>query len=506
MNCNRCQSAAPLLLAFVTLLFISCQGPAGVLAPPPAKRPNVLVILADDAGYGDFGFQGADDLETPHLDRLAAAGTIFTQAYVSASVCSPSRAGLLTGRYQQRFGHECNLEPSPLAFDTSQVTLAEALGAEGYGTAIFGKWHLGSLDHQHPLRNGFDHFYGFISGGRSYFPLPAAERGKSESSLQLNHTPQVLEGYLTDDLGEKAADYITERAAEKQPFFAYLAFNAPHTPMQATEADIARFPDHPRPVYAAMVYAMDRAVGKVMQALQESGSYDDTLIFFLSDNGGAHNNDSSVGQLKGWKGNQYEGGIRVPFVVSWPGHVPRGATHLGMVSSLDIFATALEAAGMDRPTGLDGVSLLPLLQQEDRTVDAHQTLFWRKDEMATVRRGKHKLIRLDDFGTVVYGTSTDNAQFLDEGTKLEGPESMALRDSLAAALSAWEEELVPPHWDEGEPWNAVTRYIYRQLMTNQPVLAKSPPELQRLAAEDQDSGTPPAPGSRVSGARKTSDK
>ena len=472
------------------LLNLACGRPDGEVSSP-AKPPNVLIILADDAGYGDFGFQGSDDLETPHLDRLAATGTIFTQAYASASVCSPSRAGLLTGRYQQRFGHECNLEPSAMAFDTSQITLAEALGAEGYATAIFGKWHLGSLAHQHPLQNGFDHFYGFISGSRPYFPLPADERGKSDNTLQLNHEPQILNGYLTDDLGEKAAAYVAEKSSADQPFFAYVAFNAPHTPMQATEEDLARFTDHPRPVYAAMVYAMDRAVGEVLAALQESGTYDNTLIFFLSDNGGAHNNNSSVGPLKGWKGNQYEGGIRVPFLVNWSGHVPRGETHVGMVSSLDIFATALDAAGITPSHGIDGVSLLPLLKDEDRGADAHHRLFWRKDEMATVRQGNHKLIRLDGFGEVVYGPSVDNERFLDEEHDLSGSSDAALKDSLVAALAVWESGLSEPLWDEGEQWNAVTRYIYRQLMTNEPVLAKSPPELVRLPARHADAAPPP---------------
>jgi arylsulfatase A-like enzyme len=468
-----------LLLLLPLLALIGCSAPDEAtpenLNTPEAKvePPNVLVILADDAGWGDFGFMGAVDLETPNLDQLAASGTVFTQAYVSASVCSPSRAGLLTGRYQQRFGHECNLEPDQaLAFDSSQVSIAEVLQEHNYHTSIFGKWHLGEMSHQHPLRNGFDHFYGFLAGGRSYFPSEKLDKEGNSRAILEDHTHRTFEGYLTDELGNKAADYIKRRAKTKQPFFTYLSFNAPHTPMEATEADLARFPNHDRPVYAAMVYAMDRAIGQVMQSLRETGAYDNTLVFFLSDNGGAFNNNSSVGPLKGWKGNQFEGGIRVPFVVSWPGHLPAGETHTGMISSLDIFATALDAAGGQEMLSLDGVSLLPLLKGDDRSLDAHHTLFWRKDEMATVRHGSHKLINLDGFGAAVYEVS--EAGMLDENNDLSTAGNDQLRDSLQLALENWESELIEPIWIEGGNWNEVTRHIYQRLLRNEPVLYKSP--------------------------------
>ncbi|WP_020570815.1 sulfatase-like hydrolase/transferase [Neolewinella persica] len=474
------------LIAFLSFL---CLGLSACFAPdagtadgktpePGSDHPNILVILADDAGWGDFGFMGAADLETPNLDQLAAGGTVFTQAYVSASVCSPSRAGLLTGSYQQRFGHECNLEPDQaLAFDSSQVSIAEALRAQDYHTAIFGKWHLGEMAHQHPLRNGFDHFYGFLAGGRSYFPSEKQDRVGDPHALLDGHTPQTFSGYLTDELGNQAVKYVRARTQEQSPFFAYLAFNAPHTPMEATEKDLARYPNHDRPIYAAMVYAMDRAIGQVITTLKETGAYDNTLIFFLSDNGGAHNNNSSVGPLKGWKGNQFEGGIRVPFLISWPGHVPAGAKHTGMISSLDIFATALDAAGGEQTPNLDGVSLLPLLRGADRTVDAHQTLFWRKDEMATVRHGTHKLIHLDDFGEVVYGTSSG---MMEEDRDLFAAGDGPLHDSLQRMLRNWEADLKEPIWTEGERWNEVTRHIYERLMTNEPVLAKNPGQLNRI--------------------------
>ncbi|MFK8164680.1 MAG: sulfatase-like hydrolase/transferase [Lewinella sp.] len=464
------------LLLLLPLFALTSCGPSPDNLDSPEtimEQPNVLIILADDAGWGDFGFMGADDLQTPNLDQLAASGTVFTQAYVSASVCSPSRAGLLTGRYQQRFGHECNLEPNQaLAFDSSQVSIAEALQEHNYHTSIFGKWHLGEMAHQHPLSNGFNHFYGFLAGGRSYFPSEKLDQEGNPRAILEDHTHRTFEGYLTDELGNKAANYIKRRAKTNQPFFTYLSFNAPHTPMEATETDLARFPNHDRPVYAAMVYAMDRAIGRVMQSLRETGAYENTLVFFLSDNGGAFNNNSSVGPLKGWKGNQFEGGIRVPFLVSWPGHLPAGNKHTGMISSLDIFATALDAAGGQEMSALDGVSLLPLLEGDDRSLDAHSTLFWRKDEMATVRHGNHKLIYLEEFGSSVYGRSEDG--MLDEENNLLTAGIDQLHDSLRLALDNWEAELVKPIWIEPKPWNEVTGHIYKRLLRNEPVLYKSP--------------------------------
>ncbi|OAV45906.1 hypothetical protein A3850_012625 [Lewinella sp. 4G2] len=443
-----------------------------VLSP---ARPNILLILADDAGWGDFGFQGAADLRTPNLDQLALDGTIFTQAYVSASVCSPSRAGLLTGRYQQRFGHECNLEPlQARAFDSNQISIAEALRDEGYHTAAFGKWHLGEMEHQHPLRNGFDHFYGFLAGGRTYFPDPKVDRAGDPHALLDDYAQTNFEGYLTDELGDKAARYVEQRATDSRPFFAYLAFNAPHTPMEATEEDLALFPNHDRPVYAAMVYAMDRAIGRVIQSLKANGVYENTLIFFLSDNGGAHSNDSSVGPLKGWKGNQFEGGLRVPFLASWPNRLPAGNQHFGMISSLDVYATAIHAAGGTPAPALDGSSLLTLLEKGDSQAPNHEALYWRKDEMSTIRYGDHKLIHLDEFGDVVYASRNN---IIDEDTNLATSDK-DLHDSLSLALQAWENTLKDPIWVEGERWNEVTRHIYERLMQNDTVLYKDPAQMR----------------------------
>jgi len=439
-------------------------------------RPNIILILADDAGYADFGFMGSRDLQTPNLDRLAGGGVVFKQNYVSASVCSPSRAGLLTGRYQQRFGHECNLEPEqPLAFDTSQVTIAEALKKQGYKTAIFGKWHLGDYEKQHPLNNGFDHFWGFISGSRHYFMDNNHDKKGSLSAILDDRTQVSFDGYLTDVLGEKAADFV-DRQPSENPFFMYLAFNAPHTPMDAKEEVVEQFKGKTdRPVYAAMVWSMDQAIGKLIGKLKEKGIYDNTLIFFLSDNGGAHNNNSSVGALKGWKGNEFEGGIRVPMIVSWPSRLRGGGTYSGISSSLDIYMTSIRAAGESKESyGADGKDLMPYLQSGDYAVNVHDTLFWRKDQMAAARMGDYKLIRLTGNKTVLYNIRNDLSEIEDisavDRTRME---------KLDNQLITWEKKLVNPIWTEPADWNKVTYMIYEDLMNNRPVRAKSPSDLKK---------------------------
>lgn len=436
--------------------------------------PNVVIILADDAGYADFGFMGSRDIKTPNLDKLAADGTIFTDAYVSASVCSPSRAGLLTGRYQQRFGHECNLEPDqPGAFDSAQVTIAEYLQTQGYHTSIFGKWHLGEESHQHPLRNGFDYFWGFLAGGRSYFPDKKQDEEGSVHAILENHNPSGFEGYLTDAIGARAVEYLDRRSGEK-PFFMYLSFNAPHTPMHAKEEVIAAFgEDHPRPVYAAMLWSMDEAVGQVISELKRKGLYENTLIFFLSDNGGAHNNQSSVAPFKGWKGNQFEGGTRVPFTVTWKNKLPSGKRFSGLSSSLDIYGTVASLIGSKPKTdlALDGTDLIPYILAQKRG-DPHTELYWRKDEMASIRVNDYKYITLRDSLAVMYNLKEDPKE-MNDVKKSEHARAKHMQSSL----NEWSSELDSPIWLEPEQWNMVTRRIYKDLMTNNKPKVKDPGDL-----------------------------
>ncbi|WP_258104195.1 sulfatase-like hydrolase/transferase [Marinoscillum sp. MHG1-6] len=462
-------------LVVASLVFIACSK-GNTSKSRGDSRPNIIIILADDAGYADFGFMGSKDILTPNLDALAKDGVIFTDAHVSASVCSPSRAGLLTGRYQQRFGHECNLEPGITnAFDSVQVTVAEYLKLQGYQTSIFGKWHLGEAAHQHPLSNGFDYFWGFLAGGRSYFPDAKDDEPGNIKAILENYTPVKFDDYLTDAIGNQAAGYIEDQARNADPFFMYLAFNAPHTPMHAKAEVIRSFGEaHARPVYAAMLWSMDEAIGKVINQMKNSGIYDNTLIFFLSDNGGAHNNNSSVAPLKGWKGNQYEGGTRVPFLVIWKAEVEGGRKFDGLTSSLDIYGTIAVVAGKEPTTDnkLDGVNILPYLNG-DREGNPHDILYWRKDEMSTIRNQNMKYITSEDSLEVMY----DLDQNLGETDDLSSmyPD---MKDSLKAMLSKWESGLPQPYWKEAEDWNEVTRIIYRDLMSNTPPTVKNPKDLE----------------------------
>ncbi|MCG8648351.1 MAG: sulfatase-like hydrolase/transferase, partial [Pirellulales bacterium] len=282
-----------------------------------SSRPDILVILVDDAGYNDFGFMGSPDIATPQLDRLAAMGTVLTDAHVTAAVCSPSRAGLLTGRYQQRFGHEGNVPSDDQGLDPAEDLIGDVLRTVGYRTIAIGKWHVGNRTMHHPNTRGFDEFWGFLEGARSYFPDPSVDYPGNHRSIQHNRRQMDFEGYLTDVLTDRALAYMDESG--ERPWFIYLSYNAVHTPMEAKAEDLERFAGHPRQKLAAMTWSLDQNVGRILDHLEANDRLDQTLIFFLSDNGGAgmHNNQSRNGPLKGWKGNKFEGGHRVPFIVSW---------------------------------------------------------------------------------------------------------------------------------------------------------------------------------------------
>jgi arylsulfatase A-like enzyme len=440
----------------------------------PEEKPNIVVILADDAGYADFGFMGSD-LPTPNIDRLAAGGVVCTDAHLTATVCSPSRAGLITGRYQQRFGHEANIPPPELGMDPGEKTLGDALKQAGYITAYIGKWHLGISDPYHPNNRGFDEFWGFLGGSRSYFfDEERDDRSGQEREILHNRQHVDFEGYLTDAFTEKSVRFIEKN--HHQPFFLFLSYNAVHTPMHAREDDLQIFHDHPRARLAAMNLAMDRGVGQLMAKLEELELSRNTLVFFLSDNGGAANNSSSNLPFKGFKGNKYEGGHRTPMIISWPGHIPAGKKYHGLTSSLDIFATSMSAAGLEKTPGkaLDGVDLLPYLQGTKET-EPHQVLFWRKEKMAAVREGDFKLIRLDNYGYRLYNLAGDPGETRD----LSEIEVQKLK-KLINSLESWEQELISPLWAESEPWQRVTWEIHKALMENREVTIKSPADLDKL--------------------------
>lgn len=432
-------------------------------------KPNIIVIVTDDAGYVDFGFMGSVDLQTPEIDKLAESGVIFTDAHVSATVCAPSRAGLLTGQYQQRFGFEANGtgfgNSGDLGLDDNIETLAEVLKKNNYKTIAIGKWHLGGSVSDHPNNRGFDEFYGFIGGGRSYFPI---KNPSKKLMLQKNGSKVNFEGYLTDALGNFSVNSVEQN--KDNPFFMYLAYNAVHTPMEAKEEHLEKFKDHPRQTLAAMTWSLDENIGKLRHKLDELNILDNTLIYFISDNGGAHNNSSNMGPLKGWKGNKFEGGHRVPFVISWTGKIPKNQKFDGLTSSLDIFSTSLAAAKIDNTTNisLDGVSLLPYLINKKQG-NPHDKLFWRKLEEAGVRVDNHKLIRLKYFGYTMYDLDQD----LGETQNLSKSNTLKL-NKLIEELEQWETEMSEPLWFEEKGWMDVTYNIHKQLMQNKKVTQKEP--------------------------------
>src|SRR5687768_2798091 len=252
------------------------------------QRPNIVLIVSDDVGYADIGVHGSRDIPTPHIDRIAREGIRFTNAYVSGPYCSPTRAGLMTGRYPQRFGYEFNPDASPdYGLPLTESTLADRLKAVGYRTAIIGKWHLGSAERLHPMRRGFEEFYGFLGGEHSYMNVDFTTRSKMPDPLLDGTKPATAVTYLTDAFGDRAVRYIKEHASE--PFFLYLAFNAAHTPLEAPEHYLARFAniaDAQRRTYAATISAMDDAIGRTLAALREQQLEERTLVIFLNDNGG----------------------------------------------------------------------------------------------------------------------------------------------------------------------------------------------------------------------------
>ena len=365
------------------------------------RRPNILLIVSDDLGYADIGVYGSRDIPTPNVDRLAREGVRFTNGYVSGPYCSPTRAGLMTGRYPQRFGFEFNPDGSPdYGLPLSELTMADRLKGAGYRTALFGKWHLGSSERLHPMHRGFEEFYGFLGAAHSYMKVSDVDVGTSMADPLLDGMKPVASvTYLTDTLGDRAVRYIKQHAS--QPFFLYLAFNAAHAPMEASEQYLARFSDIADPLrrtYAAMVSAMDDAIGRTLDALHDQKLEEDTLIIFLNDNGGPTMptttvNGSSNGPLSGSKRQTWEGGIRVPFIIAWKGHIGPGRVDDRPIIQLDALPTVLGAAGLEaKASDFDGVNLLPFLTDKAQGAP-HDALYWRLGGMMAIRKGDWKLVK-----------------------------------------------------------------------------------------------------------------
>jgi arylsulfatase A-like enzyme len=421
---------------------------AGLGVSPP-RKPNILLILADDMGYAEMGVQGNTDVPTPNIDAIARNGVRFTSGYVSCPVCAPTRAGLMTGRYQQRFGFETNPGPEAAAdakfgLPRTEATLAERLKTAGYATGMVGKWHLGFKPDLQPTARGFDEFFGFLSGANDY--LPNARRGGARSPILRGTRPVDEPDYLTDAFGREAGSFIGKH--RDRPFFLYLSFNAVHAPMQAVEKYRQRFgsiADPARRTFAAKLAAMDDNIGRVLDVLRTHRLEEDTLIVFLSDNGGpTPQTTSSNRPLRGFKGQLYEGGIREPFLMQWKGRLPAGVVDNRPVIALDIHPTALVAAGERLPTdrALDGVNLLPHLTGEKSGLP-HDTLYWRFQNQHAIRRGDWKLVQTARGARPeLYNLSRDTGESTDLAAR--EPEKLA---ELSAAWSAWDEQLMDPQWN-----------------------------------------------------------
>lgn len=386
MRCNRLLSLCVLAL---TTLTVSAADP----------KPNILLIVADDLGWGELGCQGfTQEIPTPQIDSIAKNGVRFTQGYVSGPYCSPTRAGLMTGRYQTRFGHEFNPGPAEYAVPNfglplEEKTIANHLKEAGYATGWIGKSHLGYKPEFHPLKRGFDEFFGFLGGAHSYLD---PNEDKTNPILRGTDVVDKLD-YTTDAFGREAVAFIEKHHAA--PWFCYLSFNAVHAPMEATSKYQDRFPnvqDPKRKAFCGMLSAMDDAIGEVLAKLREHNIEDNTLIFFISDNGGpTPSTTSGNGPLRGFKSTTWEGGIRVPFLVQWKGRVMTGRVDPRPVIQLDILPTALAAAGVEaRPEWkLDGVNLLPFLGRDDRDTPPHDALFWRFGPQIALRQGDWKIVK-----------------------------------------------------------------------------------------------------------------
>lgn len=424
------------------------EGPETASVPAGKRPPNIVVILADDLGYNDITFNGGGvaggAVPTPNIDSIGHDGVDFTNGYAGNATCAPSRAAIMTGRYATRFGFE--FTPAPVAFErlvgtfstdkqirkpifhedrvaewpddpnklgvpAEETTIAELLKTQGYRTLLLGKWHLGGTPTSRPQAQGFDEFLGFLPGASMYLDpsdprvvnsrqdfdpidrflwanLPFAVRKDTGSRFEPKE-------YMTDYLADEAVDAI--HANRNRPFFMYLSFNAPHTPLQALKSDYDALPEienHRLRVYAAMIRALDRGVGKVLDALKKEGLDENTLVIFTSDNGGAHyiGLDDINKPYRGWKATFFQGGIRVPFFMRWPARISAGARYDEPVAHVDIFGTAAAAAGVAEPQDrvMDGRNLLQYVDGKEAG-DPHKSLFWRSGDYMVLLSGDWKL-------------------------------------------------------------------------------------------------------------------
>jgi arylsulfatase A-like enzyme len=422
------------------------------------EKPNVIFILTDDQGYGDVGYNRCKDIPTPNIDRIARNGVTFSSGYVSYAVCAPSRAGLITGRYQDRFGYSRNPLYRPfdetIGLPLSEQTLAEYLKLSGYHNMAIGKWHLGVHEKFHPVNRGFHEFFGFLGGGHRYFPEEfdindpdkAKNEGESYRTKLVRNKNIVNESeYLTDALSREAVSFIGRQ--KKKPFFLYLAYNAPHSPLQAPAKYLDRFSNiqnTKRKTYAAMVSAVDDGVGLILNKLEELKIAENTIVIFLSDNGGPKDdNGSNNGPLRGGKSSFWEGGIRVPFAICWPSKIQPDTHYDKPVISLDIFATlASNIKGAPTPKNkLDGTDILPYLQGK-KNGSPHKYLFWRhydQKNYAAIDPAGMKEVIIRDSVVHLFELNKDIGEKVNLAAK-EIKTTERIRDEI----KKWEANTIPP--------------------------------------------------------------
>lgn len=435
------------LLALLSFIIVQSQ---------TTEKPNFIIILADDLGYGDVGFTGSTQIKTPNIDALAKSGVTFSQGYVSAPVCGPSRAGLMTGRNQVNFGFDNNLVIDLPQFNEDYVglpvnekTIADRLAELGYINGIVGKWHLGEAAQFHPTERGFNEFWGYLGGGHNYFPTEPDGKAYTREIISNYKKPQAIT-YITDDKGDECVDFIKRHKDES--FFLYASFNAPHAPMQATEADLklyADIKDEKRRTYAAMVHRLDVNVGKIMSELKAQNLDNNTVVVFLSDNGGPCTSNASINApFNGQKGILLEGGIRVPFVMSYPEKLKSGTTYDNAISSLDLTPTFVALAGGEtKPKDkLDGVNIFPFITNEVEGIP-HETMLWRFTISAGIRKGNWKLVRLPDRLPLLFNLDNDIA----EQNNLAS-ENWDLVESMLKELGDWDVSCPQVLFMEGNKW------------------------------------------------------
>lgn len=485
----------PLILVLFSFIAITCS--VSVLRASVGEKPNIIIIYSDDQGWGDVGYHGFNDIMTPSIDRIANEGVSFTQGYVSASVCGPSRSGLLTGVYQQRFGcgENASMEGFPnntkwpnAGIPITQSTISDMLSDAGYNCGMIGKWHVGHSPKQAPNGRGFDYFFGFLNGAHDYTRW-RDDFKKSAGLWPLYRNRKILPAtkdvYLTDLFSDEAVDFIDRATIGKEPFFLYLAYNAVHHPWQVPDNYLERTKNLTdnveRNFFAAMVLAMDDGIGRILDKLEEKGIADNTMIWFMSDNGSpkgqglAKNNSkkkefeecvrsegsatmSNAGSLRGFKGDTYEGGIRVPFCMRWPSKIPAGIQYKLPVSNLDIMPSSLALLSIRKPKQghhFDGVNLLPYIVGNMNNKRPHKTLYWRRDTDYAIRHGDWKLTWNDSSGplTIMLFNLQEDPEERNDLASIFPDRAQYLQN----LFDQWDHTL-PAHEIWGAPWNRNWNY------------------------------------------------